>query len=573
MRISTLDWGIIVAYLVFAIGVGVYYSRRAGKNISEFFISGRNLPWWIAGTSMVATTFAVDTPLFVAGVIATEGIAGNWLWWNLAATHIMATLFFAKMWHRAGILTDLELLDIRYSGRPARILRGFRSLWEGILLNCIVMGWVMLAMIKVLGVFVDWPKWNVVLVLLAIAFVYSVLSGFWGVVMTDFVQFIIAMFASIMLAIIAVDENGGMAQIKARLSELHADKAGQILNFVPEVGSDFLPVTTFVAFITVNWWASKTADGGGYIAQRMFAAKDETHSYLSMLWFNVGHYCLRPWPWIIVGIVAAVVYPNLDDPELGYPKMVLDYLPSGLLGLMLVSFLAAFMSTIDTQVNWGTSILVNDFYKAYVKIGADERHYVVVSRIVTLVILMLGTATAMMMETIKGGWQLFYGMSAGIGGVYIARWFWWRVNAWSEISAWISAAAAYTVLYLVHLSSPTEYYSVYGWRIIIVTGVSTLCWLTVTMLTAPVAEDKLVAFYKKVRPGTPFWKPIADKAADAKVEKFGWNDILAWLAGIVAVYAILFCFGKFLLGFTFEGVIYLLVGTAAAFFFYRNLTR
>lgn len=573
MRISTLDWGIIIAYLVFAIGVGVYYSRRAGKNISEFFISGRNLPWWIAGTSMVATTFAVDTPLFVAGVIATEGIAGNWLWWNLAATHIMATLFFAKMWHRAGILTDLELLDIRYSGRPARILRGFRSLWEGILLNCIVMGWVMLAMIKVLGVFVDWPKWNVVLVLLTIAFIYSVLSGFWGVVMTDFVQFIIAMFASIMLAIIAVDENGGMAQIKARLSELHADKAGQILNFVPEVGSDFLPVTTFVAFITVNWWASKTADGGGYIAQRMFAAKDETHSYLSMLWFNVGHYCLRPWPWIIVGIVAAVVYPNLDDPELGYPKMVLDYLPSGLLGLMLVSFLAAFMSTIDTQVNWGTSILVNDFYKAYVKIGADERHYVVVSRIVTLVILMLGTATAMMMETIKGGWQLFYGMSAGIGGVYIARWFWWRVNAWSEISAWISAAAAYTVLYLVHLSSPTEYYSVYGWRIIIVTGVSTLCWLTVTLLTAPVAEDKLVAFYKKVRPGTPFWKPIADKAAAAKVEKFGWNDILAWLAGIVAVYAILFCFGKFLLGFTFEGMIYLIVGAVAAFFFYRNLTR
>ncbi|MFQ5675863.1 MAG: sodium:solute symporter family protein, partial [bacterium] len=355
MNLAPWDWAIIASYLAFALGVGVYFSRKASQNISEFFVSGRKLPWWIAGTSMVATTFAADTPLFVSGVIAKEGIAGNWLWWNLAATHVMATLFFARLWHRAGILTDLELLEIRYSGKPARILRGFRSLWEGILLNCIVMGWVMLAMLKILGVFFDWPKWAAMSVLLLIALTYSIMSGFWGVVMTDIVQFVIAMGASIMLAIIAVNENGGISEIKLRLHEIYADKADHLLSFVPQVGSSFLPVTTFIEFIAVNWWATKTADGGGYIAQRMFSAKDEKHSFLATLWYTLAHYCLRPWPWIIVGLVALVVFPNLEDPEIGYPKMVLEYLPTGLLGLMLVSFLAAFMSTIDTQVNWGTS--------------------------------------------------------------------------------------------------------------------------------------------------------------------------------------------------------------------------
>ncbi|MFQ5651057.1 MAG: sodium:solute symporter family protein [bacterium] len=572
-RITTLDWGIIAVYLAFAIGVGIYYSRRAGQNMSEFFLSGRKLPWWIAGTSMVATTFAVDTPLFVSGVIAKEGIAGNWLWWNFAATHVMAMLFFARLWHRAGILTDLELLDIRYSGKPARILRGFRSLWEGILLNCIVMGWVMLAMNKVVGVFLDWPKWNVLVVLLVIAFIYSVLSGFWGVVMTDFIQFGIAMFSSVMLAVIAVSANGGMANIKSKLHTMYAGKADQILSFVPEVGSEFLPLTTFFAFIAVTWWASKNADAGSYFAQRMFAAKDERHSVLSMLWFNIAHYCLRPWPWIIVGLVAVVAYPNLEDPEVGYPKMVLDYLPPGLLGLMLVSFLAAFMSTIDTQVNWGTSILVNDFYKPFVQPARDDRHYVLVSRLVTLVLLLLGTGTAMLMETIKGGWELFYGMSAGIGGVYIARWFWWRVNAWSEIAAWLSSALVYSTLYFINRISPTELYSVYGWRLMLVTGFATVCWLTATLLTSPVSEEKLVAFYKKVKPGSPFWKPIAAKAADLRVDRLGWYDLLAWLAGIVAVYAFLFSFGKLLLGFYLAGIIYLLVGMVAGVFMYRSVAR
>ncbi len=573
MHLAAWDWLIIAAYLVFAIGIGIYYSRRAGESMSEFFVSGRKLPWWIAGTSMIATTFAVDTPLFVSGIIATDGIAGNWLWWNLAATHIMATLFFARLWHRAGIITDLELLEIRYSGKPAQILRGFRSLWEGIVLNCIVMGWVMLAMIKVLGVFVDWPRWNVVLVLLGIALTYSVMSGFWGVVMTDFIQFGIAMFAAIMLAVIAVQDNGGMAAILTRLDTIYEGKADQILSFVPEVGSEFLPLTTFVAFISVNWWASKTADGGGYLAQRMFAAKDERHSYLSMLWFSIGHYCLRPWPWIIVGVVSVVVFPNLEDPELGYPLMVLEYLPTGLLGLMLVSFLAAFMSTIDTQLNWGTSILVNDFYKPFIAQGKSERHYVTVARFVTLVMLALGTTTAMMMESIKGGWQLFYGMSAGIGGVYIARWFWWRVNAWSEITAWISAALAYFTLYLVHQNSPTELYSIYGWRLIIVTGFSTVCWLTATLLTAPVSDEKLVSFFKRVRPGSPFWKPVAAKAGDVNVERLRWYDVLAWLAGVVAVYSFLFSFGKLLLGFYVEGVIYLVIGALSGRFMFRSLTR
>jgi Na+/proline symporter len=573
MNIAFLDWLIIAGYMVFAVGVGLYFSRKAGKNIGEFFISGRNLPWWIAGTSMVATTFAADTPLFVSGVIAKEGIAGNWLWWNLAASHVMATFFFARLWRRAGILTDVELLDIRYSGKSAKILRGFRALWEGIVLNCIIMGWVMLAMIKIMGVFVDWPKWWTLGILLIIAFTYSVMSGFWGVVMTDFPQFIIAMFGSIMLAIIAVVDNGGISAIKDRLYVMYADEADHILSFVPEVGSAFLPMTTFIAFIAVNWWASKTADGGGYIAQRMFSAKDEKHSFLATLWYTVALYCLRPWPWIIVGIVALVVYPNLSDPEVGYPMMVVEYLPTGLLGLMLVSFLAAFMSTIDTQVNWGTSVLVNDFYKAFINRNKKDQHYVTVSRIVTLILLVLGTLTAALMQTIKGGWELLYGMSAGIGGVYIARWFWWRVNAWSEITAWLSSAFIYSVLYFIHKNNPTEFYSVYGWRLMIVAGFSTLCWLTVTFLTSPVSEEKLIAFYKRVRPGSPFWKPIAEKVDGLTIEKMRWSDIMDWVAGIVLIYAILFGIGKIVLASYLIGFIYLSVGFFAGMLIYQHYTK
>ncbi|MFQ6112963.1 MAG: sodium:solute symporter family protein [bacterium] len=573
MQIAFFDWIIIAIYMLFAVGVGIYFSRRAGRNIGEFFISGRNLPWWIAGTSMVATTYAADTPLFVSGVIAKEGIAGNWLWWNLAASHVMATFFFARLWRRAGILTDIELLHIRYSGTPAQFLRGFRALWEGILLNCITMGWVMLAMVKIIGVLVDWPKWWALAILLIIAFFYSVMSGFWGVVMTDFPQFIIAMFGSIMLAIIAVVENDGITQIKERLNVLYADRADQILSFVPKLGSEFLPLTTFLAFITVNWWASKTADAGGYLAQRMFSAKNEKHSFLATFWYTIALYCLRPWPWIVVGIVSLLVYPNLSDPEIGYPMMVVEYLPTGLLGLMLVSFLAAFMSTIDTQVNWGTSILVNDFYKPFVNPNKKDHHYVTVSRLVTFGLLVLGTSTAAMMQTIKGAWELFYGMSAGIGGVYIARWFWWRVNAWSEITAWLASAFIYSLLYFIHKFSPTDFYAIYGWRLIIVTGFSTMCWLAATFLTRPVSEEKLIDFYKKVKPGSPFWKPIAQKVGSLNVEKMGWSDILMWLVGIVLVYSFLFGIGKLVLGSFLTGFIYMFIAITAGMLIYQHFSK
>jgi len=428
-------------------------------------------------------------------------------------------------------------------------------------------------MIKILGVFVDWPKWWSLGILLIIAFTYSVMSGFWGVVMTDFPQFIIAMFGSIMLAIIAVQKNDGISAIKDRLYAMYADKADHILSFVPEVGSEFLPMTTFIAFISVNWWASKTADGGGYIAQRMFSAKDEKHSFLATLWYTVALYCLRPWPWIIVGVVAMVVYPNLQDPEVGYPKMVAEYLPTGLLGLMLVSFLAAFMSTIDTQVNWGTSILVNDFYKAFINPNKKDRHYVTISRLVTFILLILGTITAALMQTIKGGWELLYGMSAGIGGVYIARWFWWRVNAWSEITAWLSSAFIYTVLYFINKYNPTEFYSVYGWRLMIVAGFSTICWLTATFITSPVSEEKLIAFYKKVKPGSPFWKPIAQKVHGLTIEKMSWSDIMDWVAGIVLIYATLFGIGKIVFASYLVGFVYLIVGFLAGLLIYKHFTK
>jgi len=573
MGLNWVDWAIILAYVVFAMAVGVYFSRRASRGIDEYFVSGRNLPWWIAGTSMVATTFAADTPLAITGMVAKDGIAGNWLWWNMAASHMMAVFFFSHLWRRARIITDLELIELRYSGKSASVLRGFRSLWEGIFLNCIVMGWVMLAMTKIIGVLFQWPKWLALGISLLIALFYSVLSGFWGVVTTDFVQFFLAMIGSIVLAIIALIKVGGIGVVEARLGELYGADSG-ILDFVPQVGSGLLPMETFVAFIAVNWWANKAVDGGGYIAQRMFSTKNEKHSFLATLWYSIAHYALRPWPWILVALVSLVVFPHLKDPEMGYPKMVLEFLPVGLKGLMMASFLAAFMSTIDTQINWGSSYVINDFYKRFIKKEGSfrrqeeaNRHYVRVSRLVVILLMILGTSMAYLMESIKGAWELFYAMTAGIGGVYIMRWFWWRVNAWSEISAWSASATAYLTLYF------TRPDLTFGWRLMIITGFSTLCWLTVTLLTRPVEEQKLIAFFKRVRPESPLWKPIREKVLDVDVPQMGWRDIACWLLGIVFVYSFLFAIGKLVLGFLQGGLILMGVSALSGYLIIRLVSQ
>ncbi|MDH4351652.1 MAG: Na+:solute symporter, partial [Gemmatimonadota bacterium] len=373
---AVLDWIIVGLYLVFALGVGLVFRRRAGQNITQYFLSGRNLPWWIVGTSIVATMFAADTPLAVTGLVASDGISGLWFIWNFAAAHLLATFFFARLWRRAGVITDVELVELRYSGRPARVLRGFRSVWEGVVLNAIVMGWVILAMVKILDVLLDLDavtarlgishlidgRWFGILVCLVVAVVYTVLSGFWGVVVTDFVQFLLAMAGAITLAVIAVGEVGGMAALKLQLAERYGDAARDYLRFIPAGDGTSLPLITFVALIGVNWWATRDAGGTSYMVQRMLAAKDEHHSFLGVLWFCFVHYVLRPWPWILVGLVSLVAFPDLVDKELGYPTAIVEFLPTGLLGVMVASMIAAFMSTIDTLLNWGSSLVVNDLY-------------------------------------------------------------------------------------------------------------------------------------------------------------------------------------------------------------------
>jgi len=572
-----LDWIIVAGYLVFAVGVGLVFRKRAGKNITEYFLSGRNLPWWIVGTSIVATMFAADTPLMVTGLIANDGIAGNWFIWNFAAAHIFATFFFARLWRRAGVVTDLELVDIRYSGRPAKVLRGFRCVWEGVVLNCIILGWVILAMVKILDVLVNLDavtvrlgidgyidgRWFGIIICLLVAVVYTVLSGFWGVVMTDFVQFLLAMVGAIALAVFALSDIGGIGALKLRLAEQYGDLAEGYLSFFPDLSSSSLPLVTFVALIGVNWWATRDAGGTAYMVQRMLAAKDERHSFLGVLWFCFLHYVVRPWPWIIVGLIALVVFPGIEDKELGYPLMIVEYLPTGLLGLMLASIVAAFMSTIDTLLNWGVSLLVNDGYKAFLNKNAADEHYVRVSRTLVVVLMVVGGSAAYMMQSIRGAWELFFGMTVGIGGVYIMRFWWWRVNAWSEIAAWVSTAFVYVGLYLYdpHIE--------FGWHLIFTAGVSTVCWLTITLITPQTDKATLIKFYERVRPNTPWWKPIAERAS-ISVQPMHWRDVANWLVGLVSLYAAMFAVGKLVLADWLAGLVYLAVAVPTGIWVVRQ---
>src|SRR5215470_5007311 len=372
MKLTPLDWVIVAAYFAFNLAVGFYYKSRAGKSTGEFFLGGRNVPWWLAGTSMVATTFAADTPLAVTGMVARNGIAGNWLWWNFVASGMLTVFFFARLWRRSGVMTDVEFAEIRYSGAPAAFLRGFRALYLGIPINCIILGWVNLAMVKILmltlGVSKTQALW-IVLGMIAITSFISTLAGLWGVLVTDLFQFVLKMTMVIVLAFAAVSAVGGIDQMKLKLAE--ADRArgmpaGSVLSFIPDLNSTWMPMLTFLVYISVVWWATwypgAEPGGGGFVAQRMFCAKDERHSLLATLWFNIAHFALRPWPWILVGLASTVLYPTLPDPETGYIRVMIDHLPPSLRGLMLAAFAAAYMSTIATQLNWGASYLVNDVY-------------------------------------------------------------------------------------------------------------------------------------------------------------------------------------------------------------------
>ena len=593
MTMSLTDQFIILAYLAVSIGIGIYMSRRASRSTGDFFLSGRNLPWFIAGTSMVATTFAADTPLAVTELVSKNGIAGNWLWWNMLFGGMLTVFFFARLWRRANILTDAEFVAIRYSGYEARFLRGFRALYIGIGMNAIVMAWVNLAMVKIVrvmfpeltlfgieqaklfGITFSSHELIVGLMMLFVA-LYSALSGLWGVSLTDSFQFIMAMGGSITLAIFALKHVGGIMHLKEQLAHVK-----WIFDFIPEVGRNEtttsgsmgllkMSVTGFVAYLGVQWWASwypgAEPGGGGYVAQRMMSAKDEKHSLLATLWFQIAHYALRPWPWVIVALVTLVMYPDAADKGETYVMAIRDLLPSGLLGLMLAAFLAAYMSTIASHTVWGTSYIINDFIRPLYKLRLNEKNYVAISRITTFILVIFSFFITSQLQEISAAWKFILACSGGIGLVLILRWFWWRISAWSEIAAMIAPFFIYPVLYFRFKMS-------YESSLLIIVAWSTMIWIAVTFLTRPVKDQKLKEFYKRIHPGGKGWKKIAAEVPDVKGDTGYLQLFVNYICGCILVMFSLFGFGKIIFHDYFEGIIYLIIALAAGAVIYFNLSR
>jgi SSS family solute:Na+ symporter len=585
MRLSPIDWIVVAAYFVFNLAIGLHYRKKATKSVSDFFVGGRKVSWWLAGTSMVATTFAADTPLAVTGLVARNGVAGNWIWWSMAFSGMMTVFFYARLWRRAGVLTDVEFAEIRYSGGPARFLRGFRALYLGFPINLIIMGWVNLAIVKILMLILGVTKVQALIIAVAIMFLtasISTLSGLWGVLVTDLFQFVLKMSMVILLAVFAVRSIGGMSGLMTGIRSVEQTRGGtgSLLSFLPDINSTWMPLITFFVYIAINWWASwypgAEPGGGGFIAQRILCAKDEKHSLLATLWFNLAHYALRPWPWILVALVAVVKF-NADpafaaDPESGYIRIVMSDLPVSLRGLMIAAFAAAYMSTIGTQLNWGASYLVNDFYRRFLVRDRSERHYVTVSQLATMLLMFLSAVVTFFMGSIADAWKFIIALGAGTGLVYLLRWFWWRVNAWSEVSA--MAAAFVTSLaaqFVFHLneSEPKEF----AFIVLITVGMTTAVWLAATLLTKPEPKETLLAFYRRVRPSAALWGPIAKEATDIVPQKDGLFNLLDWLLGVVMIYAFLFGTGKIIFGRFEIGLVFVAVGLASGAVIYRDLNR
>ncbi len=567
MRLTAADWFIIAAYMAISLIIGLLYARRAGRSVNEYFLAGRRGSWWLVGTSMVATTFAADTPLAVTGMVAAHGVAGNWLWWNFVMSAMLTVFFYARLWRRAGVLTDVEFVEIRYAGWPAALLRGFRAVYLGVLMNCLILGWVTLGMAKVLTLSLGVSKWQAILLCVAVTTFYSVLSGLWGVLMTDAVQFVIAMIGSVALAVFGLQAVGGLDGMRAGL-ERYYGQADRVLAVWPAGDSSWMPLMTLGVYLGVQWWASwypgAEPGGGGYIAQRMFSARDETHSLLAVLWFTIAHYTLRPWPWIVVALCSMVLYPHLSDKEAGYVLVMVDHLPSVWRGLLLAAFLAAYMSTVSTHLNWGASYLVNDLYRRFMRREAGVRHYVTASRLATLLIALLAMLVAYHLESVQTAWKLLLAMGAGTGLVYILRWYWWRINAWSEISAMV-AALAVTLGLRAFPSLSIEDPRGFALSMLITVVVTTMIWLGVTMWTSPEPDETLRRFYQRVRPRGPGWRPVAQQLGQAPLRGLR-VQFMNWILGCALVYLILFGVGRMIFHQWGVGVGYLglavLVGAA-----------
>jgi Na+/proline symporter len=590
MRLALLDWLVMAAYGALTLGIGLRFAGRAGKGTHEFFLSGRSLPWWLLGTSMVATTFSTDTPNLVTDLVRTGGVSSNWVWWAFLITGMCTVFFYARLWRRSGVFTDMGFYELRYSGRPAAFLRGFRALYLGVFFNVMIMATVTLAAIKIGGVLLGLDKYATVLVAGGITVLYSAGAGLWGVVVTDLILFVVAMIGSISAAVYALNqpEVGGLTGLVSNPAV--TDK----LSLLPDFTDWRVAVPIFVIPLAVQWWSTwypgAEPGGGGYVAQRMLAARDEKDSMRAVLWFNVAHYALRPWPWILVALASLAVYPTLGDlatafphvdpsilkDDLAYPAMLI-FLPSGLLGLVVASLAAAYMSTISTHLNWGASYIVEDFYRRFLVSGREERHYVAVARAATVGLIVLAMTVSLWLHNALQAFQILLQIGAGTGLIFLLRWFWWRVNAWSEISGMVVSFAVAVWFQFFHVRAgfapihPSA-------QLLIGVAITTVAWLSVTMLTPPADRATLQEFYDRIRPMGRNWSKVVDtESAAGGGSEAPDNDVgaamLGWVLGSLTVYATLFGTGYLLYGRIPAAVIALGVAAAAGFGLFRVLPR
>ncbi len=608
MELTILDWTVIIAFFGLILSVGLSYTKQAGKDVESFFLGGRNIPWYLLGISMVATTFAADTPLAVTELVGAGGISGNWLWWNALIGGMLTTFFFARLWRKSGVVTEAEICELRYGGKLGELLRGFKAVYLGVFLNVIIIAWVNVALITLLQVFFGMSD-DLALMYVAggmvLVAIYAGLSGLIGVVMTDVIQFIVAMTGCILLAVIVVNSEkiGGIDGLKDSLEGI----SPSILDFFPVVSNDpgtlsktlTINFFSFFGFVAIQWWAAwmpgAEPGGGGYIAQRMMSARTEKDAVYSTLFFQVAHYCIRPWPWILVGLCALVLYPELSekDLKLGYVYAMRDYLDPGFKGLLLAAFFAAYMSTISTQLNWGASYLVNDVYGRFINKDADNKNLVLASRVATVILMVIGLLVTTQVETIAGAWKFLLQCGAGLGLVLILRWYWWRVSAWSEIAAMIAPLIPTTIFFVLTNYNGQSFEE--GVPFLITVLFTTIVWLTVTFLTPPSDDNTLQHFYNKIQPDGVWGiyeqnyeeeqnQPSAIEQQDEKNRpaqaptKSKRNLLylfLCWFFGLLMTYGLLFFIGKFIFKEWIEagGLLALVIASFFALQYFLKRTR
>lgn len=571
-----IDWLIVLIYLILTMWMGLYLSRKGSKSLADFFVSGRSLPWWLAGTSMAATTFSIDTPLYITGVVANRGIAGNWEWWIFGISHVIMIYIFARMWRRSEVITDAELTELRYGGNMAAILRGVKAFIFAIPMNCIAIGYAMLAMVKVVEALEIWQNLGIdasennlkllsVIGVSIFVLIYAGLSGLWGVVATDFFQFFLALFGAIIVAFFAVNSVGGIQELITKIPQVMPDKdilslspltigknGDALISFSKTAG---ITASTFFAYIALQWWSWRRSDGGGEFVQRFAAAKNETEAEKAAWLFNIMHYVIRTWPWILVALASIVIYPNLEDRELGYPKLMIDFLSPGILGIVVASLVAAFMSTVSTSINWGASFITNDLYRRFIKPDATQPQLVLVGRLSSLLVTVLGGIAAFLATDVATVFRLVIAIGTGSGLVLILRWFWCRVNAAAELTAIVASFFVGMTTSLV----PAFKIEDFGLRIMFITTTVTLLWVTAMFLTPRESDTTLEEFYRRTLPGGPGWQQQRAKTGLSPAQDLG-KDLQKVLASILLLFGALLATGGFLLLKPNIGWIFLIIG-------------